>query len=293
MSFSHSWIEAVAAASVSIVTAFTGVAWWNAPGEIGAAETVVVAAGAFGFEPTGEFTANGLEFDPGERPAAFDRPIGIMKYQVSLGDYLRCVEAERCEAPDSRSSDREAPVTGINFLDAQAYAHWYSARTGEDWRLPTPEEWAHIAAERFAGEVFTRGQDPANPAIAWIRRYEEQVRLDRKPDPVIHPPGHFGPNSNGVEDLGGNVWEWTTGCYTRIEQDGDGNPVGEAYENCGIRVVEGAHRAYMPDFIRIGRSGGCAVGTPPDHLGFRLVKDAGAFAGLIGFGRAAANFLSH
>ena len=44
-------------------------------------------------------------------------------------------------------------------------------------------------------------------------------------------------------------------------------------DNCGVRVVEGLHRAYMSNFVRDGKSGGCAVGTPPEHLGFRLVRD--------------------
>jgi len=37
--------------------------------------------------------------------------------------------------------------------------------------------------------------------------------------------------------------------------------------------VEGAHRAYMTDFIRDPRSGGCAAGVPPANLGFRLVVE--------------------
>ena len=44
-------------------------------------------------------------------------------------------------------------------------------------------------------------------------------------------------------------------------------------DNCGVHVLEGLHRAYMSNFIRDGKSGGCAVGTPPEHLGFRLVRD--------------------
>lgn len=292
MSFSHTWIEAVAAASVSIVTAFTGIAWWNAPPAMITAETVLVPSGAFDFEPTGEFVEGGIEIDPGDRPVAFRHPIEIIKSQVTLGDYQRCVSAGKCEAADTRSADSEAPVVGINFLDAEAYADWFSDITGEEWRLPTPEEWAYVAAERFAGEVFSRAQDPSNPAIAWIRRYEEQVLLDREPDPVIHPAGYFGPNSNGVADLGGNVWEWTSGCYTREELDSDGNSVGDSYENCGIRIAEGVHRAYMSNFIRDGKSGGCAVGAPPDHLGFRLVKDTGSASGLARLGQAVAKFMS-
>jgi hypothetical protein len=33
----------------------------------------------------------------------------------------------------------------------------------------------------------------------------------------------------------------------------------------------------MSSFIRDGKSGGCAVGTPPEHLGFRLVRDDARF----------------
>jgi hypothetical protein len=47
-------------------------------------------------------------------------------------------------------------------------------------------------------------------------------------------------------------------------------------ENGGVRVVEGQHRTYVADFIRDARAGGCAVGTPPANLGFRLVPDGGA-----------------
>ena len=46
-----------------------------------------------------------------------------------------------------------------------------------------------------------------------------------------------------------------------------------AIENCGVHVLEGRHRAYMSNFVRDGKSGGCAVGTPPENLGFRLVRE--------------------
>ena len=29
----------------------------------------------------------------------------------------------------------------------------------------------------------------------------------------------------------------------------------------------------MSSFVRDGKRGGCAVGTPPENLGFRLVRD--------------------
>jgi hypothetical protein len=55
--------------------------------------------------------------------------------------------------------------------------------------------------------------------------------------------------------------------------DIDGKRIASSIDNCGVHVVEGFHRTYMSNFIRDGKSGGCAVGTPPDNLSFRLVRD--------------------
>ena len=56
--------------------------------------------------------------------------------------------------------------------------------------------------------------------------------------------------------------------------------------NCGVRVAEGQHRAYVTDFIRDARAGGCAVGVPPSNLGFRLVREQQSWIGSLSAGRA-------
>jgi hypothetical protein len=38
----------------------------------------------------------------------------------------------------------------------------------------------------------------------------------------------------------------------------------------------------MSNFVREGKSGGCAVGTPPDYLGFRLVQERTSLVAAIG-----------
>lgn len=130
------------------------------------------------------------------------------------------------------------------------------------------------AADRFGGASFSAAaDDPGNPAVRWIRRYREEASIRHPRDSEPKPGGHYGPNTLGLEDFGGNVWEWTSTCYSRVTLDPKGGGVESAVENCGVHVLEGLHRAYMSNFVRDGRSGGCAVGTSPENLGFRLVLD--------------------
>ena len=114
---------------------------------------------------------------------------------------------------------------------------------------------------------------PANPSVRWLRRYREEAAAKRPADPEPKPRGHYGPNTLGLEDFGGNVWEWTSTCYARVTLDPHDGTVESVTDNCGVHVLEGRHRAYMSNFVRDGKSGGCAVGTPPENLGFRLVRD--------------------
>lgn len=190
-----------------------------------------------------------------------------------MADYGVCVADGACDPADAAPTHADVPVTGVSFLDAKAYARWYSKATGQTWRLPSAVEAAAAAAERFGGESFSAAaDDAANPSVRWLRRYREEAAAKRPADPQPKPRGHYGPNTRGIEDFGGNVWEWTATCYARTTLSADGS-VESVTDNCGVHVLEGRHRAYMSNFVRHGKSGGCAVGTPPENLGFRLVRD--------------------
>lgn len=239
---------------------------------IATAETVTIAPGSFRHPQPGEFLKDNHPAAAPQILAKVRHSFVIMKYQVSSTDYRRCVEARRCN-PDDVGPVLDRPVTGVSHVDAEDYAEWYSDVTGDTWRLPTDVEWAFAAGERFRGDIEAGEADPANPAQRWLALYRAESELDRKPDPEPRAPRSFGTNSKGVADIAGNIWEWTSTCYANTTLSSDDAGIDSVVDNCGVHVVEGFHRTYMSNFIRDGKSGGCAVGTPPDNLGFRLVHE--------------------
>ncbi|TGQ37029.1 MULTISPECIES: formylglycine-generating enzyme family protein [unclassified Mesorhizobium] len=235
-------------------------------------EMVILRPGVFDHAEPGEFLK---ENHPVAAPIVqvwIDAPLEIMKYQVSVVEYARCVADGACKPADPRKIGNVA-VTGVSHIDAEAYATWISNRTGDAWRLPTDAEWAYAAGERFRSDIESKENDPNSPARRWLAQYRTESSLGRKPYPEPRVQGAFGTNSKGLADVAGNIWEWTSTCYVHATIASDGLGIASSIDNCGVHVVEGFHRTYMSNFIRDGKSGGCAVGTPPDNLGFRLVRD--------------------
>ena len=234
-------------------------------------ETISVAAGSQDYRPAGEFRQGTSVVDaPVERLKT--AKLEIMRYQVSEADYGRCVAAEAC-APAPVLGVDGAAQTNVNHADATSYAIWLTEQSGEVWRLPTDAEWLRAAAERGADDSLSDDSSTADPSRRWIASYRREVALRGEADLDQHPLGHFGLNSLGVADIAGNVWEWTDSCFQNGTLTPDGKAIATRSDYCGVRAVQGKHRAFVIDFIRDARSGGCAAGVPPDYLGFRLVRD--------------------
>ncbi|MGP2492392.1 SUMF1/EgtB/PvdO family nonheme iron enzyme [Mesorhizobium sp. PUT5] len=266
---------ATPAALAATVLAFAAapVLWHPADRAAMPVETVTVAPGSFVFRLPGEYLKADWPVDAPKRNVTFRRGFDIMKFQVSAADYAGCVADGACEAPEGgRKASADMPVTGVSYRDAVTYAAWLSQKTGDTWRLPSDEEWAFAAAERMNDDALGVEDDGANPVARWLARYRAESGTGPR-DAEPRPLGHFGTNGKGLADVAGNVWEWTTSCYMRATIAADGS-VAQSIENCGVRVVGGRHRGYMSNFIRDGKSGGCAAGIAPDNLGIRLVREA-------------------
>ena len=231
----------------------------------GLPELVRLDAGEIFYQRAGDFTRSNKEAEAPRARYALSEPVEIMKYQVTSGDFQRCVDDATCRPLDARfrASSGDRPAVDLSWQDADDYAAWLSRKSGETYRLPTDEEWIFAAGEKIdAGERFDRGaQDQTSSSLPAFYVFS----------PRTFAPGSFGANRNGVFDIAGNVWEWTSTCLVQGTLNDEGVVISEG-TNCGIRVAEGKHRAYITDIVRDPKSSGC-TGIPPTHLGFRLIRE--------------------
>jgi len=243
-----------------------------------AQEFAALKAENFSYRIAGDFSRDGKPVTAPLRRIKLDSSLAIMTRQVTAAEYARCVDDGGCPRIPQASTKDNMPMVGVNWRDATAYAQWMTRITGKLHRLPTDEEWVFAAAEKASDDALPV-TGTVDPVRAWIARYEAETSRERPVLLAPQPVGAFGRNGRGLQDVAGNVWEWTDTCFVRHDVEPSG-ATRVTNTNCGVRVVQGAHRAYMTDFIRDPRTGGCAAGVPPANLGFRLVIEQERWPGL-------------
>ena len=185
------------------------------------------------------------------------RTIYVSVYEVTIASWRQCYQEKACaHVPPALALRKSAPVTGVNWFDVQDYIAWAKSRSGLKLRLPTLAEWRELDRSLAKPKPEPLFKDPR---LAWAANYGQEDT----PGGPVRPSGSFSTTPDGISDLDGNVWEWTSTCY---KSDIKGN-------DCPAYVASGAHEAAMSVFVGNPASGGCATGTPPTYLGFRLVAD--------------------
>jgi formylglycine-generating enzyme required for sulfatase activity len=204
----------------------------------------------------------------------------IDRTEVTNAEYADFVHATNYPPPKgwSRSNppagQERWPVTSVNLDDARAFAAWRSRRDHVTYRLPTEEEWEYAARGGTRGYLYPWGN-------AWS---DDRANLGTgagKDVDFPKPVGSYpqGATPDGVLDMIGNVWEWTSSRASYYS----GNDSQLITEERGYMVIRGgSHQSlYSTDVIKRGGKefpatfrlwvkGDRREGT----LGFRLVRDA-------------------
>ena len=107
---------------------------------------------------------------------------------------------------------KSQPVVGISWFEANAYCAWLSAQTGQNYKLPSEVEWEATAGGKIGREfVYGKLFDPF-----CCNTYETHIRCTT---PIGIFPNNCTPE--GIRDLTGNVWEWTTTIWGKDSRKTD------------------------------------------------------------------------
>ena len=171
-------------------------------------------------------------------------------------------------ANGSNNRGRRA-VAQVSWIDANAYLHWLSVKTGARYRLPTEAEW-EAASRAGSTTAYWWGDDIKKDGEAMANCEGCGSSWDNK---SVAPVGHFEPNSYGLYDTSGNVWEWTCSEW-RVEFDKSNSESVCASENKGQRVVRGGSWINETKWSRSSARFWYFSGNRTNYAGFRVYRAA-------------------
>ena len=156
------------------------------------------------------------------------------------------------------------PVVHVAYADAAAYARWAGKA------LPTEAEWEYAARGGLDGAEFAWGDEltPEGRQMAntWQGAFPFENRCEdgfARTSPVTA----FPPNGYGLQDMIGNVWEWTSDFFAPkheadaqkaccIPQNPRGAREGDSYDprepriKIARRVLKGGSHLCAPNYCR-------------------------------------------
>jgi len=219
------------------------------------------------------------EGDSDEHPqhkVRITRPFYLGKYEVTNGQYRAFLKSRGYDGSGDTDSDylkhfrggsrmsteSNYPIVWVSWKNSSAFCRWLSQICGMTLRLPTEAEWEYACR---AGTTTPRSFGSDSCALS-----DYGWHVGNSGDKT-HPVGRKRPNSWGLYDMHGNVWEWCQDWYDEKyyahspEEDPPGPSGGD------FRVVRGGSCGDNPGSVRSALRGWDAPGLTGSSSGFRLV----------------------
>ena len=149
----------------------------------------------------------------------------------------------------SRFKGADNPVENVSWDDCQEFLKKLNAlpavkESGLTFRLPTEEEWEYACRAGATGKycLLANGTEITADTlgrVAWFKDNSDST----------HPVGQKEPNSFGLYDMHGNVWEWTS-----TADRGRRVPRGGGWYS-SARLCESSYRNWSSPVLRYSRLG--------------------------------------
>ena len=229
-------------------------------------ELVSIAPGEFMVGPEGRGTAQQAISAVDAKKVVVDKPFAIGRYEITFDDWKHCVDAGGCkgEPTDDGWGRGRRPVIHVSYNEiSEQYLPWLSKVTGFTYRLPTEAEW-ELASQ--GGNTSSRGGiSETGSSVPVACSYGNSSDVAAKTRETIWagvgcndgflysaPVGSLNPNSLGIFDMHGNVWEWVSDCWRATYDTEETANAG----SCKYHVLRGGSWAsefrFLPDGVWVG-----------------------------------------
>jgi formylglycine-generating enzyme required for sulfatase activity len=142
------------------------------------------------------------------------------------------------------------PVTGVSWHAAEAYCDWISTQWGGQYSvvLPTEAMW----------EISARA------SLSNTSLHTEALAVwSQKSTSGALPVGSAGYSASGIADILGNVWEWTSDCYSPYPA------LYKGFVSTNEKTVRGGSWGNQQGSISLYSRGGIPLDHGSGFLGFR------------------------
>lgn len=235
-------------------------------------ELVVVPGGSFVMGSPENEPQRRLDEGPQRRVTI--QAVAVGRYEVTFGQWDACVAAQGCShrPADNGWGRGDRPVMNVSWEDAQQYVKWLSQKTGKEYRLLSEAEWEY-AARGGTETPFQTGQTIATSQANFdgTSTYNGSAKGEFRGMTV--PVGQFAPNTFGLYDMHGSVWEWVQdvwhGSYLGAPTDGSAWMAGGDRSR---RVLRGGSWGNYPRFLRSAMRYHYAPDDRDYVTGFRIAR---------------------
>ena len=204
-------------------------------------------------------------------------PFQMMKSEVTVGMYRKCVAAGRCSQEKLDQSDlrdsancnwsqsgREAhPINCVDWNQAKAFCEYAGGR------LPSEAEWEY-GARGTDNRIYPWGNQTASCTYAIMADGGNGCGKNQT-WPVCSKTA--GNSPFGLCDMAGNVWEWVADPWHGNYNGAPGDGSIWAHDDISHRVYRGGSWTYNPWNLRASNRNGYVPTTRNNNLGVRCSRD--------------------